>query len=184
MYVRPALETSQKIAAKHVERKGYERSGACAKLKAVTGKCQTRHSAERIKRDRRYDGYIKPVVRCIARTHVSIESFISLFLSPPSLFHYAAPVFWITFVHTYPDVLFLGPRNRVASDVSNGHLPISDIRLPATAFHFALTINYRPLSSLLANIPDLIISGVIFVSFKQLRTATAIVMRTRHLSVH
>jgi len=135
-------------------------------------------------RDRRYDGYIKPVRTLHSAHSRTIESFISLFLSPPSLFHYAAPVFWITFVHTYPDALFLGPRDRVAFDVSNGHLPISDIRLPATAFHFALTINYRPLSSSLANIPDLIISGVIFVSFKRLRTATASVMRTRHLSVH
>lgn len=35
---------------------------------------------------------------------------------------------------------FLGNRR----GVSNGHLPISNIRLPATAFHFALIVNYHP----------------------------------------
>lgn len=56
----------------------------------------------------------------------------------------------------------------IESRSTNGHLPISDIRLLATAFHFALTMNYHPpLSSLTADILDLIIWRIIFVSLKQ-----------------
>lgn len=123
-------------------------------------------------RDRRYERYIKPVRTLYSAHSRTIESFISLFLSPrPFHFRHCRLLLFSELPSCISNStsFFSSPgiESRVRI-VSNGHLPISDIRLPATAFHFALTINYRPpISSLSANIPDLIISGVIFVLFKQ-----------------
>lgn len=113
------------------------KSGARAKLKAVTGRCQTRHSAERIREIGGTEGNIKPVLYAVKRSSRTVESFISLFLSR-RLFHRCCSCFLnyfscISNPASLPSSI-TSPRNRRV-EWSPFRYPIFDYRRPHFTLH-------------------------------------------------
>lgn len=157
-------------AAKASRAKGI-RSGACAELKAVAGKCQTRHGAERISGG--YEGVHKACPYATQASAHVLSNLLFRYSSVPRLSSTILPLLFSELPSCIPNPMSFssgasGSKSRSTCRMVTYRYPIFDYR--ATTSHFALTINYRPpLSSLLPDIPDLIISQVIFVSFRQRR---------------
>lgn len=141
-------------------------SGACTGLKAVTGKCQTRHSAERIREIEGIGGgYIKPVRK--ARTHVPSNLLFRYSLVPVSLF----PSDMLLLFSGLPSCI---PNRRCRFPTSDGGeelggscsacrmVTLRDIRYSITGGRVSLRINRKlSSSSSLSLLPtgNLIISG-------------------------